>query len=1303
MDASVKHENQSPEPAASFISKLFFWWIIPFIRKNPYGSIAAEDIYNATEKNLSSSLGDQLEGNWKKEIYRAKTGSERPSLKRALFNTFWKSYGRYGIFVFINGSMRTLHPLLLAKYIQYFEENKTQSYDVGPITITRKQYGWMLVIVLVLLAFIYVIIFHYISIGVQRVGMRVRIACCSLLYRKVLKLSHTALKKTASGQVVNLMSNDVIRFDMASHFLHYVWFMPFQFLGSLYILHRIVGVSSFAGMIGMLINALPLQACLSRIQGKLRMKTAQRTDYRVKLMSELISGVMVIKMYAWEKPFEKVVAMARKYEIESITQISYIKGLSAALGSFTERFTLYLTLILYVMFGNTLKSDTVFCVAQLFVVITLYVAVYFPFGIAAYAEANTTMERLNEFLILEENSPAMLNETNDIEVGLVKMKNVTASWSLEAKRNTLSDITLTIPSGYLCCVIGNVGSGKSSLLHLLLGDMCVSTGHKEIRGKISYSSQEPWLFISSIRNNITFGEPFQTRRYRNVIGACALEKDFEQFTNGDKTLVGEKGHSLSGGQRARINLARSVYKEADIYFFDDPLSAVDPEVSKHLFNKCIKEYLGDKTRILITHQMQYLEQADIVVVMNNGEIVFVGAFNQLPENVLPSIEKTNRIDKVNDYSVNKSMKELESGIIEDLVEDAMDKDDSAEDKELIGKGTIKTSVYVKYFRTGTNICILMIFLVIFLAAQIITHASDIWIAKWTNDEVAKVEMITAKSVNHTFTVNRSFKKELEEKPYFSQEYYMYVYSFLVIGSMLLTTIRTLFFYKIAMNTSIGLHNNMFINIVRAPMRFFDKNPLGRILNRFSKDMGLVDEYIPFLMLEAVQAYLLMVGILFVVFLVTPWMILPAVILGAIFYYFKNMFLNKTRDLTRLEGVAKAPMLSHLTETFDGLSTIRSQEAEDIVIQEFDVLQDQHTGPYYMLIVCSEALGFYLDCLTSVFLGFVTIQFLLREDAQIMGGDVGLVVSTSLILSSMLQFGVRLGAELAAYMTSVERIIQYSELEKETESNLNATNKPINWPHSGSIEFKNVSLRYGPGDLFVLTDLNFVIESGQKIGIVGRTGAGKSSLISSLFRLAFIDGSITIDGIETSNVDLEYLRSHISIIPQKPVLFSATIRYNLDPFNDVEDDIIWKALSDVGLKPSINCLNQEVCEGGTNFSVGERQLLCLARAIIRNNKILVMDEATANVDHHTDSVIQTTIRRSFKECTVLTIAHRLDTIIDYDKVLVMVDGSVVEFGTPCQLLLIPDGHFSKMVEESGGAIAGRLRNATGKHELDIVTS
>ncbi|KAF7280544.1 hypothetical protein GWI33_005747 [Rhynchophorus ferrugineus] len=1294
MDSTKKYEKPSPEESANFLSKLFFCWLLPFLKLGYEIDLHIKDIYNTVKEDLSGPLGDTLERNWNEEVKRKENLKEKPSLKLVIWKTFAKSYMFYGILFFINCIFVKLsQPIILAEYIKYFDKDSTATTSTG----------WLLACGVVILAFANVVFMHYCALYFSRIGMRVRIACCSLMYRKLLKLNHMSLAKTAAGQLINLMSNDVQRFDVAASFWHCLWIMPIQTIFSFCVMYNYIGAAAYPTILAMILQAIFGQGYLSKLQGLYRAKIAQLTDHRIKIMNEITSGIQVIKMYAWEKPFEKVVELARRNEIRMIRRTSYIKGFSSALNVFVERAALYIAVISYVLMGNPISSNVVFSMAQLLNTIQLYMSIFFPLALSSYEEAKVSVRRLEEFLTLKENTEEVssVNEENK-QSNDVKLTKVRASWLPNPIAHTLMDVDFKIKPGTFCCIVGPVGSGKSSLLQVLLKELPINMGELQVPNNLSYASQEPWLFSSNIRQNILFGLPYHSKRYSEVVNVCALKRDFDELPYGDKTQVGERGAALSGGQRARVSLARAVYRVADVYLLDDPLSAVDPHVAKHMFEECFQKYLSGKTRILITHQLQFLKGAELIVIMSNGKIDKIGTFSELEKDIstlskeiepqnkeLQNEEETVEETETTEKPVRERLQSISSVI-------SMVGTEPDENQEMLEKGSIKSATYIEYFKAACN-------------------ASDMWVTHWTNKEelrYVKTEKVNVTDFDTNVTttllpfldnenltssdwgsINGSIIAPVISGPsdIKDRDYYIWIYTVLILVTVILTSARSTLFYKICMKASKNLHNKMFSNLLKAPMAFFDTNPSGRILNRFSKDMGSVDEILPRCMLDAIQIFLVMSGILGMVFIVSPWMIIPAIILLYIFTYARNLYLASAQDIKRLEGATKAPIFSHISASLYGLSSIRAFKSEKLVTKEFDDLQDQHSATWYMVIATSETLGFYLDVVSTIFLALVTFQFLIFENENTLSGNVGLVIAQTLILTGMLQFGARQSAEVSSNMTSVERVLQYTKLEEEGPWEALPANKPpADWPKEGKVDFRHAYLRYRPDSHPSIRDLNIEFQPGEKIGVVGRTGAGKSSLVATLFRLAPIDGHIQIDGLDTGIVGLRTLRSSISIIPQVPTLFSASIRYNLDPFEKCTDAQLWKALEQVELKQNGVALETYVSEGGSNFSAGQRQLICLARAIVRNNKVLVMDEATANVDQNTDSLIQTTIREAFKDCTVITIAHRLNTIIDSDKVLVMDAGQAVEFAHPYELLKKRDGYFTKMVQQTGTTMEGKLR-------------
>nr|CAD7424074.1 unnamed protein product [Timema monikensis] len=1154
------------------------------------------------------------------------------------------------------------------------------------------------------------------------IGMKLRVACCSLVYRKSLRLSRSALGDTAAGKVVNLLSNDVSRFDILLMFLNQLWLAPLIAIIVMYLIVAETGVSGAVGVIVVFL-VVPLQSYTGKLTAVFRRKTAQRTDERIRLMDEIISGIRVIKMYAWEKPFADLIRMARKKaykrlkseamnrlrfrwparsEIRIIRKTSFLRGIFMSFNMCTTRLAVFATLITLVLQGNRLSADREFLL-------------------------------LDEFIKIEKTTNGSLMQKKLTDRDGVSLKDVTAKWNENSSDNTLEKLFLSANKGKLVAIIGQVGSGKSSLLQAILGELPISSGSCLVNGSLSYACQEPWVFAATIRQNIVFGTPFNQKRYDEVVRVCALVRDFELFPQGDLTMVGERGTSLSGGQKARVNLARAVYNDADVYLLDDPLSAVDTHVGKHLFDECINSYLKHKTRILVTHQLQYLKDADNIVIIKQGQIQMQGSYADLMKSEIDyakllGVEELDEIEDIVDYQAEvdqenirlprilrqfsrmstrstrskvsrRSSIALESEIVE------LDPP-SSDHIEKSSKGKIARSMYIEYMRAGTNICGFLGVVLMFLLSQGAASGADYWMSYWVTQEesLAYYDQLPD---NYT-ELNRSFEDTniilIPREDLFSTETSLHIYTAIIVFLLVITFSRAIIFYAMCMKSSQGLHNSMFNGITKTRMRFFDVNPSGRVLNRFSKDIGSVDEILPKALLDATQILVTALGALVVSVIVNYLFIIPVCVIGFICYFIREVYLKISKDLKRLEGITKSPVFTHLNATLQGLSTIRAYKAQDILRNEFDKHQDLHSSAYFLFIGTSVTFGFYLDLFSLIFISLVTFSFLLLEET--FGGNVGLAITQSLGLVGLLQWGIRQSAEVANNMMSVERVLEYKYLEQEPLLESAPDKLPAgDWPSKGLIQFEHTSMKYVETDPQVLKDLNITIRPSEKVGIVGRTGAGKSSLISALFRLARVEGTIRIDGVDTKDIGLQDLRSRISIIPQDPVLFSGTLRKNLDPFDHFSDFDLWNALEDVELKDSYDSgdgLRSKVTEGGSNFSVGQRQLICLARAILRNNKILMLDEATANVDPQTDALIQKTIRLKFADCTVLTVAHRLNTIMDSDKVLVMDAGRMVEFDHPYLLLQNKNGHFSKMVQETGKAIVDQLTRIAQEASGEIRT-
>ncbi|KAH8278915.1 hypothetical protein KR018_011001 [Drosophila ironensis] len=1281
---------ENPRERSNPISSLLFCFALPVLFKGRKKTLEQKDLYRALNEHKSDTLGDRLSKAWDDQVAK----NETPQLRRTLMKVFGWQLALSGLSIFAQELFtRATQPICLFGVMAYFAGKdpdlaKAQLYAAGLIAGSVISVLWG----------------HPYMLGLLHLGMKMRVALSSLIYRKSLRLSRTALGDTTVGQVVNLLSNDVGRFDTVLINVHYLWIAPLELILVTYLMYLEIGVSSVIGVAVMLLF-LPFQSYLGKRTSVLRLRTALRTDERVRMMNEIISGIQVIKMYAWEKPFGKMVELTRFNEMRCIKQVNYIRGILISFAMFLSRIFISSSLISFVLLGNILNAEKAFFVTAYYNILRRSVTMFFPQGISQFAELLVSIRRLETFMHRPETqvrdkstmaSPPPKAESlngdspksNGLPENLIEFSQFQARWESHSVDPTLEDINLQLGRRKLVAVIGPVGAGKSSLIQAVLGELPAESGHLRVGGSYSYAAQEPWLFTGTVRQNILFGLDWDKHRYRTVIKKCALERDFELLPYGDKTIVGERGASLSGGQKARISLARAVYRRADIYLLDDPLSAVDTHVGRHLFDQCMRGYLRSELVILVTHQLQFLEQADLIVIMDKGRISAMGTYSSMKRSGLDFAQLLTAPNKTDDLLDEAELAPGDGGDLLNVpsasrrgskvsrpstrnnsftslssMAESMAQEAALQLQETRVEGKIGLGLYKEYLTSGSSWFMIFFMVFLCLATQILCSSADFFLAYWVDKNSDEADINTDPAD-------------------------MYYFAALNIAVVVFTITRTMLFYKMAMRSSTQLHNAMYQGITRAAMYFFNTNPSGRILNRFSKDLGQIDEILPSVMLDVVQIFLFLTGIIVVICITNPYYLLLSLGLAVTFYFIREFYLKTSRDVKRLEAVARSPIYSHLSTTITGLPIIRALGAQKELTAEFDNLQDLHSSGYYTFLATNRAFGYYLDCFCTIYIVVIVLNYFFNPPQS--AGEVGLAITQAMGMTGMVQWGMRQSAELENTMTAVERVVEYDEIEPEGEFESRPGKKPSpSWPEKGEIVAEDLCLRYFPDrqSKYVLKALDFRIRPREKVGIVGRTGAGKSSLINALFRLSYNEGSITIDDRDTAEMGLFDLRSKISIIPQEPVLFSGSMRYNLDPFEEYNDAKLWEALEEVKLKPVIaelpSGLQSKICEGGTNFSVGQRQLVCLARAILRENRILVMDEATANVDPQTDALIQATIRSKFRDCTVLTIAHRLNTIMDSDRVLVMDAGRLVEFGSPYELLTATESKiFHGMVMETG---------------------
>ncbi|UJR10923.1 hypothetical protein I4U23_015108 [Adineta vaga] len=975
------------------------------------------------------------------------------------------------------------------------------------------------------------------------------------------------------------------------------------------------------------------------------------------------------------------------------------------------------------MWSLDMRFDTKFFAVTMCMLAHLRNNVVHQFTIAVrnFVQYIAAQRRIQTFLLLSESerddrllSTSYLNlvpKVNLIENEIIKEKEKKsgiicnihrALWEKDGAF-VLKNIVFNAKPGDLICIIGPVGSGKSSLLQTLSGEIAYFEGKVRLYGTFCYVPQESWIFSSSIKSNILFGQDYDHILFQRVIHASALDTDIKQWSHGIDTLVGDQGLMLSGGQKARVNMARALYRDADIYLLDDPLSAVDVKVSKHLFEKSIKKYLRNKICVLATHQIQFLQDATIVIVLNNGEITHMGTYEELSttsasfSHLLQDIHQHELKEQLSiDFQNQKSIYESNISESENATQDVSLLPTNVETKQ---EGTVKWRVYSAYLRAGVGLFVGFIMMTgIFSIREFIAIFSDRWLSRWASDETYRYR--NSNNCNNTSESIILSMNETEWNEHRNHRYYVYCGSVLLLFGI--TLVRVVITEFVFLNAGRILHNKMFRRFVRAPISFFDLNPIGRMTNRFTKDVATMDDNLPISLFDLFQCLFKVFGTVVLVSWINPWSFIPAIIAVICMIYIRNRFSQCIRDLKRIEGVSRSPVYSYLSSTIQGLKVIRSYHAEEMCSREFQSHLNNNSRVNYLITNVNRWAAIRFDWITLTFIALVTFFAMIARivQHQLSAADIALILSYSLNIMGTFQWSIRLSVDVETQMTSVERVLEYCTLDQEPPAQVPSDRRPpSNWPSEGCIIFDNVSMCYSEDENspLALRNISMTIKSREKIGIVGRTGAGKSSLIQTLFRMGTIaDGEIKIDNINIATVGLDDVRSRMSIIPQEPVLFTGTMRNNLDPFDEYTDADIWRALEQVQLKTLVademtDGLHSIVTESGSNLSVGQKQLVCLARAILKKSKILVIDEATANVDNATDELIQQAIRDKFRDCTVLTIAHRLRTVIDSDRILVLGNGEVLEFDTPNVLLANRTSEFALLVAQTGPAEAEYLRS------------
>ncbi|CCE62252.1 hypothetical protein TPHA_0C00960 [Tetrapisispora phaffii CBS 4417] len=1317
---NLNKRKENPYDSANIFSRISFSWMTSLMKTGYEVYLTESDLYKLPSEFNSEVLSTRFNGAWQDEVkHKAK-----PSIVGALAKTFGPKLLLAASLKFVHDILAFVQPQLLRILIQfvnaYSDSENEGSYSLPIIK------GFMIAIAMFSVSLIQTSFLHQYFLNSFNSGMNIRSALTSVIYQKALLLSNEATEVSTTGDIVNLMSVDVQRLQDLSQWINILWSGPFQLTLCLISLYNLLGHSMWIGVfiLGIMI---PINSYIMRIQKKLQKDQMKYKDERTGLVNEILNNIKSLKLYAWEKPFqEKLEFVRNEKELKNLKKIGVFNAMIAFQFNIVPFLVSCCTFAIFVWVEDKpLTTDLVFPALTLFNLLN-FPLVAVPITISAFIEASVSISRLYSYLTNEELQKDAIqrlpfvkqNGETTVKIG----DNATFLWKRKPEyKVALKNINFEARKGELACIVGKVGSGKSAFIQSILGDLFRVKGFASIHGNVAYVSQLAWIMNGTVKDNIIFGHRYDPEFYEKTIKACALTIDLSILPDGDQTLVGEKGISLSGGQKARLSLARAVYARADIYLLDDPLAAVDEHVSKHLIQNVLgaKGLLKSKTRILTTNKIPVLSIADSITLLENGEITEQGTYFDVmategsslskliteygkkkdsseseaaKDNVnsesdessvnreltVPIEDELRELDKLNDLKFIDEGKSLRRASFDTLGSMDFNDDENSDRREFREQGKVKWSVYIDYARSCNprNVLIFISFIII---AMFFSVMGNVWLKHWSE-------------VN---TVNNDNSHAA---------YYLFIYFTLGFASSLANLIQTIILWIFCtIQGSKQLHSSMTSSIFRAPMSFFETTPIGRILNRFSNDVYKIDEILGRSFSQFFQNTI-RVSFTIVVICSTTWQFIFLIIPMAFLYiYYQQYFLRTSRELRRLDSTTRSPLYAHFQETLCGVSTIRGFAQQDRFIHINQSRVDSNMMAYYPSINSNRWLAFRLEFLGSlIILGAATLSIFRLKNGSLTAGMIGLSMSYALQVTQSLNWIVRMTVDVESNIVSVERIEEYSHLPSEAPLIIENNRPSEEWPSKGAIEFKNYSTRYRPELDLVLKNINLKILPKEKVGIVGRTGAGKSSLTLALFRIIEASsGSIEIDGVNINELGLYDLRHKLSIIPQDSQVFEGSIRENIDPTQQFSEQEIWNALEMAHLKPHIlkmneispesensdtnqssNPLDAKITEGGSNLSVGQRQLICLARALLVPSNVLILDEATAAVDVETDELIQHTIRTAFKDRTILTIAHRINTIMDSDKIIVLDNGEVAEFDKPEILLTNKNSLFYSLCYESG---------------------
>uniref|UniRef100_A0A8C2Q1H8 Cystic fibrosis transmembrane conductance regulator n=1 Tax=Cyprinus carpio TaxID=7962 RepID=A0A8C2Q1H8_CYPCA len=1435
--------QKSPVENASYLSKYFFWWTNPIMRKGFKEKLRPSDVYQAPSKDAADILAElfslSLNREWDREVA---SGRKKPSLLRALARCFIWPFLLFGFLLYIGEATKTVQPQLLGRIIASFD----------PVHEPERANGYFLAFGLGLLFIVRFLLLQPAMFGLHHLGMQIRIALFSIIYKKTLKLSSRVLDKISTGQLVSLMSANLGKFDQSLGMAHFVWISPLQCILCTGLIWELIDVNSFCALAAISLLGV-LQAFLSHKMGPYKAQKVLLTNKRLALTSEIMENLHSVKAYGWEEIMETLIKNIRQDEVKLTRKIGSLRYFYSSAYFFSAIFVIVAAIVPHAL-SRGINLRRIFTTLSYCMVLRMTVTRQLPGSIQMWYDTMRLIWKIEEFLSKEE---YRLMEY-DLSITELELKDVTASWDegpgellerikQENKANgqhngdaglfftnlyvtpVLKDISLNLKKGEMLAVTGSMGSGKSSLLMTILGELVPSSGKIRHSGRISYSSQTAWIMPGTIRDNILFGLTYDEYRYKSVVKACQLEEDLAALPEKDKTPMAEGGLNLSGGQKARVALARAIYRDADVYLLDAPFTHLDIATEKEIFDKCLCKLMASKTRILVTNKIEHLKRADKILLLHNGESFFYGTFSELqserpdfsslllgleaydnfsaerrcsiltetlhrvsvdesagmrpersafrqvapsmpvyiaerkssvivntlgaarkasfihipeeevrrtlpdrkfslvPENelvdesfmgsdvyhnhgvhmagqrrqsvlafmtnaqgqgrrdqlqssfrrrlsVVPQSELASELD-IYTRRLSDSTYDI-SGVLEEENTEACLVDEIEEKEEVFE--TTKWNTYVRYVSNNKSLLYVLIFIFLIAAIEVILifcaciHKLDLWKEEHQRVEpnMTKYSNMSSPGKNYAIIVTQT-----------SSYYILYIYVATSESLLAMGFFRGLPFVHTMITISKKLHQKMLHAVLSAPMSVLNTMKTGRIMNRFTKDMATIDDMLPLLMFDFVQLTVVVVGCILVVSIVRPYIFLAATPLVIIFIVMRKYFLRTGQQLKQLETEARSPIFSHLIISLKGLWTIRAFERQAYFENLFHKTLNTHTATWFLYL---STLRWFLFRSDIIFVFFFTLT-----DKP---GEIGIVICLAMLILGTFQWCVATSIAVDGMMRSVDRVFKFIDLPSETPkldkskcSDLIIENVDAqadsSWPNRGQIDVQNLTVKYTEGGHAVLKNLSFTVEGRQRVGILGRTGSGKSSLFNALLKLVYTDGDISIDGVNWSKMPLQKWRKAFGVVPQKVFIFTGPFRMNLDPYGCHSDEELWRVTEEVGLKTVIeqfpDKLDFQLEYGGYVLSNGHKQLICLARSILSGARILLLDEPSAHLDPITIKVLKKTLRQSFSTCTILLSEHKVEPLLECQSFLMMDKGQVKTYDS-IQKLLNETSHLKQAI-------------------------